>query len=90
MGIIYFIADLLGASGMFFFFFAEVLQLRKILRKHTVRSISYNTYRSKLAALLLTLACFGLSCLWLSFTVLFLELLVVLYIMHLMKKFRGR
>ncbi len=27
------IADLLGAGGMFFFLFAEVLQLRKIKRK---------------------------------------------------------
>lgn len=83
------VADLLGAGGMFFFFFAELLQLRKIIRKKTVKSLSYHTYKSKVAALLLTLSCFGLSALWLSFGVLFAELLVVTYIIKLMKKYRG-
>ena len=90
MELIMLFADFFGAGGMFFFMFAEVLQLRKILKKHTVKSLSYNTYRSKLAALLLTLAGFGLASLYISFIVLFLELVIVLWIMRLMKKYRGR
>ncbi len=83
------VADLLGAGGMFFFFFAEVLQLRKIKRKKTVRSLSYHTYKSKVAALVLTMSCFGLSGLVLSFIVLSAELVVVAYIIKLMRKYRG-
>lgn len=89
MELIPLVADMLGAGGMFFFFAAEVLQLRKILRKKTVRSLSYHTYKSKITAILLTLACFGLSHLWLSFIVIFSELIVVLYIIKLMRKYRG-
>lgn len=90
MELIMLIADLLGAGGMFFFLFAEVLQLKKILWKCTVKGISYNTYRSKVAALLLTLTGFALAGLYISFVVLFLELIIVLWIMKLMKKYRGR
>lgn len=90
MELIPIIADILGASGMFFFLVAEVLQLRKILRKRTVRSLSYHTYKSKVAAILLALGCFGLSHLWLSFLVIVAELVVVLYIIKLMKKYRGK
>lgn len=90
MELITLIADILGAGGMFFFLFAEVLQLRKIIRKKTVKSLSYHTYKSKIAALILTLSCFGLSGLWLSFGVLIAELIIVLVIIKLMRKYRGK
>jgi len=83
------IADILGAGGMFFFLMAEVFQLRKIIRKKTVKSLSYNTYKQKVIAILLSLACFGLTALWLSFAVIFAEAIVILIIIRLMKKYRG-
>lgn len=84
------IADILGTAGMFYFLKAEVLQLRKILRKKTVKSLSYNTYKSKLKAIFLTMGCFGLTSLWLSFGVLAAELIIVLVIIKLMRKYRGK
>jgi len=90
MELIILLSDILGAGGMFFFLYAEILQLRKIVRKKTVKSLSYNTYRSKIAALILTLGCFGLSHLWLSFGVLIAELIIVFIIIKLMKKYRGK
>ena len=84
------IADLLGAGGMFFFLVAEILQLRKIIRKQTVKSLSYNTYRNKILAILLSLGCFGLSSLWLSFGVIFVELIIILWIIKLMRRYRGQ
>lgn len=90
MELIGWLADIFGAGGMFFFLFAEILQLRKILRKRTVKSLSYNTYRNKIVAIILSLSCFGLSGLWLSFGMIFAELIVILVIIKLMRKYRGQ
>lgn len=90
MELVTFLSDALIASGMFFFLVAEILQLRKITRKKTVRSLSYNTYKSKLAALIFTLGGLWLSGLWLSFGVLTSELITVLVIIKLMRKYRGK
>jgi len=87
---ILFIADILGAAGMFFFLHAEILQLRKILRKRTVKSLSYNTYKCKIAAAVLTLGCLGLPGLWLAFGILFAELIILVVIIRLMRKYRGK
>ena len=84
------VADLAGAGGMFFFLVAEILQLRKIIRKKTVKSISYNTYRNKVVAIMLSLVCFGLTSLWLSWIVIFAELLIIIWVIKLMHKYRGR
>ena len=82
------VADLFGSVGMLFFLLAEVTQLRKILKLKTVVGISWTTYKNKVIALVSTLIGFMLAQLWLSFGVLFGELIIVIYIMKLMEQYR--
>lgn len=87
MEIIQLIADIAGATGMGFFLSAEVFQMRKILRTKLIVGISRTAYRHKLLAILLTLVCFGLTALWLSFAVIFVEGIVAVIILCLIKKY---
>ena len=83
------VADLAGTIGMAFFLKAEIFQLKKILKKKLVTGISKTAYRDKVLAIILTLACFGLTSLWFSFAVIAAEGGVVAMIIYLMKKYRG-
>lgn len=88
MELITLVADLAGVIGTGFFLKAEIFQLRKILRTKTVRGISHTAYRDRLIAVTATLVCFGLTALWLTFTVLLIQAMVLLVILHLIKKYR--
>lgn len=80
------IADLLGTGGMLGFLLAEVFQLRKTYRTKKLIGLSRTCYRNKMLAIILTSSCFVLSGLYISFTVLFLEGVIVAKIMLLMRK----
>ena len=82
------LADLLGTGGMLGFLLAEVFQLKKIYRTKKLTGLSKTCYRNKMLAIILTLSCFALSGLYLSFTVLFLEGVIVGKIMLLMRKWK--
>jgi len=82
------VADLFGTFGMLGFLVAEIFQLKKILRTKKASDLSKTAYRNKMIAIILTCICFGLTKLFLSFTVLFLEGIVVGKIMLLMRKWK--
>jgi len=84
--IIRLIADAAGVIGMGFFLKAEIFQLKKILRTKMIRGISRTAYRDKLLAIIATLICFGLTSLWFSFTVIFMEGIVAFIIIRLIKR----
>jgi len=77
MEIIRLIADLFGTGGMLFFLVAEIHQLLKIRRTGKLTGISFHAYRDKMLAVIFTLICFGLSNLYFSFIVLFLEGIII-------------
>ena len=87
MEMIMLIADSAGVIGMGFFLKAEIFQLRKILRTKLTDGISRTAYRDKIWAIVATMTCFGLTSLWLSFTVLFAEGIIIFIILQLMKKY---
>ena len=82
------IADLLGTGGMLCFVLAEVFQLKKIYKTKKLTGLSKTCYRNKMLAIALTSSCFALSGLYLSFSALVVEGLIVGKIMLLMRKRR--
>ncbi len=90
MELIRFIADLAGVIGMGFFLKAEIVQLLKILRTKITTGISHTTYKDKLLAIFATSVMLYLSSLWLSFAVLLAEGVIVIIVLHLIKKYGGR
>lgn len=90
MELITLIADTAGVIGMGLFLKAEIFQLKKILRTKMTHGISRTAYTDKLYAIAATMLCFWLTSLWFSFAVIFAEGVIVLMVLHLMKKYRRK
>lgn len=90
MELIAIIADIAGVIGMGFFLKAEIFQLRKILRTKITTGISHTAYRDKLLAIFATSIMLYLSSLWLSFAVILTEGVIILIVLHLIKKYKKR
>jgi len=82
------IADIFGFCGMMCFLFATIKQWHKIRTTHHSTAISLTSYRSRIIAGMFTLGCFGLTGLWLSFTVVSVELAIAFSIMFMLLKYR--
>lgn len=84
------IADIFGMLGMAFFLTATIKQWHKIYKTHHTTAISLTHYKLKIIAILCSLTCFSLAGLWLSFTVVGIELLVSIGITHMLIKYRRK
>lgn len=82
------IADIFGMMGMAFFLTATIKQWHKIYKTKHTTAISLTHYKLKIVAILCSLTCFSLAGLWLSFTVVGIELLVSIGITHMLIKYR--
>lgn len=84
------IADIFGMMGMAFFLAATIKQWHKIHRTHQTTAISLTHYKLKIIAILCSLTCFSFAGLWLSFSVVSMELVVSVAITHMLIKYRGK
>ena len=86
--VLMYIADMFGVLGMSYFLWAEVKQLQKVRRTHKVSGISHTAYASKLKAIIFTSVMLGISGLYLSLAVIIAEGIIVIWVLHLMKKYK--
>lgn len=82
------VADVFGMMGMGFFLAATIKQWHKIYSTYHTTAISKTHYELKIIAILCSLTCFSLAGLWLSFSVVTMELIVSLGILHMLIKYR--
>ena len=90
MSIIFLIADICGVIGMGYFLWAEIKQLLKIRKSHKVTGISHTAYTSKLKAIGFTSVMLTITGLYLSLTVLLVEGVIVVMVLHLMKRYTKK